>query len=409
MLEGVQYYNLHALDFNDNTLELGLWGVTAACFFKATAFKATTPVTTDRESFFSAGLRKASFPVRRSLAVAYWVLVGFFAALALMTKYYTLVLLASMFIFLIATPDGRVQLKTWPPYLALVVFAAIIVPHIFWLFSHDFTTVRYVFMRASSKPDWTNHFFFPAQFAWQQAQAFLPALALFLFLLIGKRPVFSSERIKLSSTNKAFLFYVGLGPFLLTVILSLLTGIKLRAGWGMPLLSLWGMILIATTQPVITKAKLTRFIALVFLLIALLATGYTKSLVDSDTPSSANFPGQEIAAVITKRWHGTYHTKLDYVAGSRWAGGNIGFYSSNHPAVFIEWDEKVAPWINVDDMQKKGAVFIWCISDDEKMPDAVRKRFPRLQPTEVLEFEWLRNTHHLPPIKIGVAFLPPRP
>jgi hypothetical protein len=49
---------------------------------------------------------------------------------------------------------------------------------------------------------------------------------------------------------------------------------------------------------------------------------------------------------------------------------------------------------------------VWCISDDETMPDAVRKRFPRLQPTQVLEFEWLRNTHDLAPIKIGVAILP---
>lgn len=390
VLEGVQYYNLHALDFNDNTLELGLWGVTIACFY------------------WAVGLPRAVKSTALTTTVP-WLCTGIFAALALMAKYYTLALLASMFLFLVLTPVGRQHLKTWPPYLAAGIFAAIITPHIFWLFAHDFTTVRYVFMRAGSKPDWTNHLFFPAQFAWQQAQAFLPALALFLFLLIGKRPALATKRTMLPVTDKAFLFYVGLAPFLLTVVLSIITGIKLRAGWGMPLLSLWGIILVAAVQPVITKPKLHRFIALVFLLIALLAAGYTKSLVDSDTPSSSNFPGREIAETVTQRWHDQYHIPLEYVAGSRWGAGNVAFYSPDKPAVWIEWNARVAPWINVADLEKKGAVFVWVISDDETMPEELRQRFPRLQPTQVLEFQWLRNTHHLPPIKIGIAILPPTP
>ena len=34
-LEGIQYYHLHAIDFNDNTLELGLWALTILFFYEA--------------------------------------------------------------------------------------------------------------------------------------------------------------------------------------------------------------------------------------------------------------------------------------------------------------------------------------------------------------------------------------
>src|SRR3990167_10907504 len=85
LLEGIQYYNFHALDFNDNTLELGLWGLTIYFFYQATTAQ------------------------RRSL---FWLLTGLFAGFAMMAKYYTLALLAGMGLFLLMSPTNRNQLKT---------------------------------------------------------------------------------------------------------------------------------------------------------------------------------------------------------------------------------------------------------------------------------------------------------
>lgn len=377
ILEGVQYYTFHAIDFNDNTLELALWALTSYFFY----FALRTPTYRN------------------------WIFTGVFAALGLMAKYYTATLIMAMALLLLCRADNRKQLATLPPYVGLCVFIAIILPHIIWLFFHDFITVTYVFQRAASAPSWTNHFFFPAQFAWQQGQAFLPALILFAFLLIGRKPLLATTRTLLSSSDKAFIFFVGFGPFLLTVILSLCLGTKLRAGWGMPLLSFWGIALVALIQPNVTRAKLLRFIAAVFATMALLVGVYCYSLVYSPTTSSANFPGREIAQTITDEWHKTYHTKLNYVAGSRWIGGNIGFYSADHPAVFIEWDARKAPWVDLEAMKKQGAVFVWDVSEGETLPDEVKTRF-NLQPERLLTFSWYRNKD-LPPVRIGVAILKP--
>ena len=267
----------------------------------------------------------------------------------MMAKYYTAALLAAMLLLLLFSANHRKLLRTLPPYLGLSAFLIIITPHVIWLTFHDFITVKYVFARASSTPSFTNHFFYPAQFAWQQLQAFLPALILFCFLFIGKKPLFAINKFKLSAFDKRFLLYIGLGPFILTLLLSLFLGITLRAGWGMPLLSLWSIILVAGIQPRLSKTKIISFFTGIFILMGVLLTAYAISLIDSSDPSSANFPGREIANRITTEWRQRYHSKLQYVAGSRWVGGNIGFYSSDHPAVFIEWDKERAPWIDLAD------------------------------------------------------------
>ena len=382
MLEGVQYFNFHSIDFNDNTLELGLWGATIYCFYRAMKCQPHT-----------------------ASATFLWIFVGIFAGLGMMAKYYTITLIASLCLFMLSSKDNRKQFATLSPYAGLLAFLIVTLPHVVWLFAHDFITVKYVFARASSMPHWTNHFFFPAQFAWQQMEVFLPALILFsVFFYRGKK---GSTAIQLSPFDRHFLLIVGFGPIALTLLLSLICGTNLRAGWGAPLLSLWGLALIALLHPRITPFKLYGFIVSVFALMAALLLGYFFSLTHSHTTTSANFPGQKLADTITQIWHDTYHRKLDYIAGSRWAGGNIAFYSPDHPAVFIEWSHEKAPWIDLNALKEKGGVFVWDITGKETLPAAVKQAFPQLQTATVMEFDWHRNQHRLEPAKIGMAILPP--
>jgi hypothetical protein len=379
LLECIQYVNFHAIDFNDNTLELGLWALTTYCFYLA--LRKNTKLT--------------------------WILTGVFAGLGLMAKYYTGALLASMAIFLFLLPQNRKQLKTLPPYLGLFTCLIIILPHTIWLFFNDFITIRYAIFRASSIPEWSNHFYFPSQFAWQQFLVFLPALLFFAVFFVRKKINRGPKDFAISKFNMLFLWIVGMGPFILTLILSLVLGIKLHAGWGMPLESLWGIILVAALTPSLTQKKIVVFISTIFLLMFAQIFGYSLSLVYSSDATSANFPGKFIAEFITQEWHKNYHTKLDYVAGSRFVSGNIGFYSKDRPAVFIDWDKRYSPWIDLQDLNQKGAVFVWEISNKKTMPAEIRNQFPRLEQFTILELPWHRN-NQLPPIKIGMALLPPK-
>ena len=380
LLEVIQYYNFHSIDFNDNTLEIGLWALTTYFFYQA---------------------------LQTKNRYRHWILTGVFAALGMMAKYYTGVLLTVMLLFMLFNANGRKQFKSPALYLGALIFILICLPHLFWLTQHQFITVEYVFERAAGAPRWTNHFFFPAQFMWQQFEVLLPCLIFFSLMLIGKRPIFVSKKISLSAFNKRFLLFIGIGPFLITLLLSLALSVKLRAGWGAPLMTLWTLLLLAWLQPVFTNAKLYRAIAMTFTIMILFLGSYTISLLYSKDTSTANFPGREIATYITNEWHAKYHTPLKYVAGSRWVAGNIEYYSPDHPAVFIEWNPSISPWINDADLRKQGGVFVWEASRNELLPLDIKRQYPNLKNFTILEFDYKHNVYDLEPVRIGVAFLPP--
>lgn len=378
LLESMQYYNLHAIDFNDNTLELGLWALTILYFYQAT----------------------------RDNKLSDWLLTGVFAGLGMMAKYYTAMLLVPMMLFLMMNPLARERFKSSYLYLGLLVFVLIILPHTLWLFSHDFITIDYAIGRVSSPPTLFNHLEFPLQFTWQQLEVLLPALLLFSFLFLGKKPVLK-QLAPLSTFDKTFLFLMGFGPLLMTILLSAIFGMKLRAGWGQPLLSLSGIILMIGITPRLTRERFISFIAFLLVLSTVMISIYSIALIRGKQPSSANFPGEIIARVMTTQWEQRYHQPLTYVAGPRWLAGNIAFYSKDQPTVYIDWNNKVSSWIDENNVRQKGAIFVWdpteALQASEK---GIRARFKKMGPVEIMHFSWMRNKT-MEPVEVRVAFLPP--
>ena len=171
-------------------------------------------------------------------------------------------------------------------------------------------------------PRWTDHLFFPLQFLFEQTQALLPSLFLILTLYIGKSPARTTHSI--NSLDRRFLFYAGIAPLLLTILISFVTGIKLRAAGGQPLLSLSGLIMIIWLRPTLTRPKLLRFIVLTFASLMMLTIAiYCFMYLYEPIPTSSNYPGKRIAADLTQEWHQKYQTPLTFVAGARWLAGNI--------------------------------------------------------------------------------------
>ncbi len=228
MLEGLQYFNFHAIDFNDNTLELSLWALTIL--------------------FYYCALTKNH--------LRDWVWTGVFAGLGMMAKYYTVLLLFSLIVFAVWESESRTVWRQKGVYVAFAVFLVICLPHLLWLFQHDFVTVRYVGARVGEQPLWWHHFFYPVEFLWQQFEVLLPGLVLLLpIYMIKQSGIVLAHSKKWRDFDCRFLVFAGLGPLFLTVLLSLLAGFKLRAGWGQPLLSFAGLLCLGIWRPVLTSQR----------------------------------------------------------------------------------------------------------------------------------------------------------
>lgn len=380
LLEGMQYYNLHAIDLSDNALELSTWGMTTLYFYLALT----------ENKFYQ------------------WLLCAMFAGLALMTKYYSIFLFLSLLGFMISHPIARRHFMNINFYVAIFLFFIIILPHFVWSYHHEWVTLNYTFTRIASKPSWSNHIFFPAQFAWQQFEVMIPTLILFITLLFDHNGIKKNTPIMIDAFNQQFIIYAALGPFLLTLLLSALTGITLRAAWGMPLFSWLGILLLSIWQPELTPNKFYRFFVLIILFLLLMATGYCFALIRASETSSALFPGKIIADQLTAEWHERFHTPLNYVIGARWIAGNISFYSHDHPSVFINADKKISPWINQQDLKKAGGIVVMDARSNEKINfTKIPTDYPGSLELTIEQFAWHRN-QALTPIELQVAWIAPQ-
>lgn len=375
LLEGIQYYHLHAIDLSDNLLELSAWSLTIYAFYRAIH-----------------GSKIA------------WLFTGLTAGLAMVTKYYSGFLLLSLAIFLVTDKKSSQQLKTLPPYIGFVIFLIVIAPHVYWLITHDYITIQYMLGRTDSVVHWSNRFIFPIMFLYEQLLIALPMLLLYASLFIGKSK--AGEVVCATVSDQWFLFCAAFLPFLFTLLVSAAFNLKLHAGWGTPLMTLWPLTLfVFIKSPAVSRIKLCMLTSTVVALMLFLGAAYAYSLIRSTTSTSANFDGKSLAHQLTTEWHNRYHTPLSYVAGSRFLIGSLAYYSPDHPTGWIDWNTKSSPWIDEAEVRKKGAIFI--VYGNTPMPDHIKARFKEVSASTIIQLDWLRNHHHLRPEEIHIMYLSP--
>ena len=51
-----------------------------------------------------------------------------------------------------------------------------------------------------------------------------------------------------------------------------------------------------------------------------------------------------------------------------WDGGNLAHYSPDQPQVLIDGEPARAPWIDLADLRKDGAVVVWSGGDPSALP-----------------------------------------
>jgi len=89
-----------------------------------------------------------------------------------------------------------------------------------------------------------------------------------------------------------------------------------------------------------------------------------------------------------------------------WDGGNVAHYSKDQPQprVLIDGSPRRAPWIDLADLQAKGAVLVWTDGDPHVMPEAFAAVAPGVKPGAPFELPYHRGEGT---VRVGWAVLPP--
>ena len=354
LLEGIVYYNFTSPEFNPNVLQLPLWALVVYCAWKA----------------ISRG------------SVLHWVLLGAFAGIALLTKYYSAALLVSVVLAILL----HSKQSKWKPLLSAAIAFCIFLPHLLWMRANDFITLTYAVDRASAKKTLLTHFVYPINFAASQLLAL--ALMLIVFFAIYGKP----RQAKSVGGNVAarFLSIVVLGPFVLTFVLSLLMNWKLRSMWGTPLWTFLPLLLLISFPPNHRGSEYRRIrnkgLALTGVMSLAFVIPLTLGPYIHAKPRKALFDGAAMAEQITQSWKASTGIPLKIVAGDTWLAGNVAFYSADRPSTFTEANQRFSPWIAPEEARRDGAVIVW--QGRAELPQIYGAAFPDAEIQRPLKIHW---------------------
>lgn len=391
LLEGVAFFNtplsFNASSFilNPNTLTLPTWAMLALSSHRA--------------------IRKPN--------AARWAHAGLWAALALLAKYSSGLLLMALAFVMIATAEGRRCLATPTTYIGLLVALAVLSPHLAWLLQHDFLPFRYAagMMDTTALPvtprgGGIHHWYQPLLFL--RAQLGYVAAALLLFLLLKRRRQAFDRR----QFDHVFVATLTFGPLLAALTIGFAGHAYLVTAWGYPLYSLLGLYLVLFHVPEVDRRQLTRLTAAVAALSVALALHLAWS--SSRHPwEQAVFPYESLLAEITADWGRHYDARLRVIAGDRWTVAGLATYSRGAVTPYFDWNPVGNPWLREADIQETGAVFVHRLTDeaadkaaDEALILSLKARFPRLTGERTVVLAPLAPVPATP-LQFWIARLPP--
>ena len=343
--------------------------------------------------------------------LVYWFAGGLFLGLGLLSKYDHGLWIFSILVFAIINRQTRPLWRTAGPYVLIAVTIGIFLPHAWWMVSHDFITLNYMQNRLTSDTGWLRHAANPLKFAGSQ----LAAVGLMLLLLTPLLGWRWKLRRDLSDDNRLlrdYLAAVVLGPFLITVILSCLTGAYVRSMLGAPMwMFLPALSLLAferRRQDPRIYQRLTAVCATVSLLLAVaLGTSNLYGTTIRQKPLRTDFPGQQLADKVAQRWKRHASGPVPLVAGDWWPAANVGFYLPQRASVYADLNPEFAPWTGDAQLKQTGGVILWEI----RKPSDVNQqqwlsRFPRAIIQEPIVITH-RKAPKIRPLQIGVAIVPP--
>jgi 4-amino-4-deoxy-L-arabinose transferase-like glycosyltransferase len=372
------YSNL-AIKFNANSMLLSVWPWVAVFFV----------------AFMQDG--------RRRDAAA----CGALAALALLGKYFSVVLLLALTIAALALPAWRRRLLSMNTALGLLVGAAVLVPHVAWMIDHQFSPLRFAAVRSGGgRLDALERLL---HYTFAQAAYLLPSLIFLLWSVPGTRRGQATRLIGASLARpgpQRELWWLALTPMFVVAAIAVVRGTAMASVWGMAqwfaVTPLW---LAALGRAGIAPrfAWLRRALPVYWALVLAISgvVGYAEAREGSEGAAS---PLAELAQRAQGLWLQSTGKPLTWVAGPNAESMAIAFYAPGRTRWWSLGSPANSPWAPAAELRRSGSLLV-CPADDA----ACRSEAEKLVATPPTRLSLHKNAWgmSLPPYTYLLYFLLP--
>ncbi len=299
---------------------------------------------------------------------------GVFAGLALMSKYYCLILLACCFLAALAHPRRGRYFASASPYLSAVVAAAIVAPHLWWLLTNDAPPVRY--LAKMSGQSWSDMAGFVGETVFGALKMNVLMLAAVAILSRTRpREWIESCRRRWSDPRFRLLVILALSPLILTFLSAFVLRTRIYAEMIVgifPLAPLLAMEVFGARDNDRLWAIASRLAAAVVAGGVALSPAIAAAAVYLSGNAMNVPPYRELALAATRLWREQTGSPLAFVAGSWSYEQATAFYSPDRPQAFIAFDYAHSHWVTPAALAERGLLSI-CLADDRACLDATAK------------------------------------
>lgn len=353
LVSATAYFSLRATIYNHNTAQL--WSITASIWL------------------YYCALTKEK--------LKYWIYLGLVCGLAMLTKYSALIQFAAFFLFFIRAGSWRKK-SVWLGVLAaLICFSIVITPHLIWLIDNNFAPLHYA-DSALATNGYLDSIVEIIWFSLDQLGRISPMLIALAASLVwyykkaDKGPGGAANDASFNTAikplpyyydfkqfDKSFLLWVGLAPFLSTIIVSAVFATALEASWGSTFFVLTGFYalwLLRGNQAIQIRRVLIITIALHLSMAIAYAIARGPIAQATGHTARSTFPGPEIAALGLKHWQEHQPGRpLRVVVANTWLGGNIAVNVSPKTQVYIDAEDAKSPWFKPGQALACGALIVY--------------------------------------------------
>lgn len=350
LLAFIPYFSIFSMRLNHSSMLIPIWAVTILLGFLA--------------------ITKGQY--------RYWVGLGIVAAIAMLTKYYSAAMLPGIALYLLIFREGRQTLRTFGPYLALILFILIMGWHVWYVLDRNVGTISHV---ADYVGDDFSMRLSGLRFLAAQTLYLTPLLLVYFvtrWFARGQTAEKTERRADFDGSNgKSFIMWMFFFPLVGTAIVALVAGIGVSSRWGGPTLNLAGIVLLLLWR---ISPESRQFIW-IFRSTAIWLVGLTSALLLTGAASydrdMYHFPGKELAQEITERWRSEFKRPLRIVGGGYVAPDSIAFHSPDHPSVLQHLSYRWSPWLTASDINQHGIAVV-CLDDDERCQAIAKQAIPGL-------------------------------
>ncbi|MCV0428986.1 MAG: glycosyltransferase family 39 protein [Roseibium sp.] len=334
------YFTLPMPEFNPNILQIPVWAGMILLFHRA--------------------LEKGHW--------LDWVLLGALAAFGLYTKYFVLLLIGTIGLYTLVFADARRHLWSFGPWLCALVCVVLLAPHIVWLLDTDFLTLQYAASRSKPATSLLDHIFNPLNFLGAQignhAGLFLDVLAGLGWAGLRNFRARRQQSIrKFASPTTRFLLWFAFLPLIVVLLASAITGNEFEHMWGTPMFVLSGLVAVwFLALPELWPFPRRAIVTAIAIQVIFLTVIFGQAVLEphwKDKQTRIHYPGRDVAEHLTEIWQSRMDTELAYVAGDMWSAANVTLHAPSRPSMFYLHDQILSPWINLEDVQKKGLLIVW--------------------------------------------------